>query len=56
MPKIAGMASQFFISYITNKYRPLINFAFEGFFSTLSRSYKERKYVLVYIHYLEDKV
>lgn len=51
-----AIGNQFFMSYITNKFHPQINFAFEGFMSTLKRSYKERKYVLVYIHYLDDKI
>jgi hypothetical protein len=56
MPKMEAIASQFFISYITNMYHPSINFSFGGFSSTLSRSYRERKYVLLYVHYFDDKI
>ena len=56
MSKTEVIASQFFISYITSKYHPSINFSFGGFSSTLNRSYKDKKYVLLYVHYVDEKI
>ena len=47
-------SKQVFLSYITNKYHPLINFAFDDFDSILKRSVKERKYILIYVHHIDD--